>query len=77
MIKQGNPVNGLHIKAVGLVFGSDTVLNLLGMMNTDGSAALDPNPEINDHLILARRVLNEATPEMAGMTRTLTSIGIK
>lgn len=33
-VKQGKPVNALHLKAVGLVFGPDKVVELLSLNNS-------------------------------------------
>ncbi len=44
-MKRGNPVNALHLKAIGLVFGGDTVLNLLGINNI--SSVFKDQPRAN------------------------------
>ena len=33
-VKRGKPVNALHLKAVGLIFGAEKVLELLALNNT-------------------------------------------
>ena len=40
-IKRGNPVNALHLKAVGIVFGAEKVLELLSIDNENAGGSVD------------------------------------
>lgn len=59
-IKRGNPVNSFHLKAVGIVFGSEKVLELLGLNNFGESQAEEDAKGIKDSKpILDRRILRQ------------------
>jgi hypothetical protein len=46
-IKQGNPVNADHLRAVGLVFGSKKVCELLGLDDIDKSIIMENERQYN------------------------------
>ena len=61
-IKRGKPVNSLHLKAVGIVFGKEKVLELMALDNneyesTDNNVYIDKNSIKNDIDILHSEIV--------------------
>lgn len=57
-IKRGNPVNALHLKAVGVVFGAQEVMRLLGINIFNGSQTRDdPESQQDSMPIVDHRVI--------------------
>jgi transcriptional regulator with XRE-family HTH domain len=47
-IKRGSPVNAHHLRAVGIIFGADTVSDLLGISNKNQRPDTQASPQLNE-----------------------------